>query len=64
MTLRVLKIIEPVKALVDDYDGYLHQPTEGALIQRSSVRHPVAALSLNLSLKGAKILPLNFDDLP
>ena len=60
MALRVLKIIEPVKALLEDYDGYVHQPAEGALIQRSNVDIPVASFGL----KGAAILPLNFDDLP
>ncbi|KAF8350356.1 hypothetical protein F5887DRAFT_297990 [Amanita rubescens] len=64
VALRVLKIIEPVKSLVEDYDGYLHQPTEGMLVQRSHVGHPVAALRLDRSLKAAATLPLNFDDLP
>ncbi|KAF8350353.1 hypothetical protein F5887DRAFT_1125901 [Amanita rubescens] len=64
VALRVLKIIEPVKALVEDYDGYLHQPTEGMLVQRSHVGYPVASLRLDQSLKAAATLPLNFDDLP
>ncbi len=64
VAVRVLKIIEPVKALVDNYDGHVHQPTEGALIQRSNTRSPFATFGLNQSLKGAVILPVNFDDLP
>ena len=64
MALRVLKIIEPVKALIEEYDGHVHRPTEGELIQRSNVGLPVAFFKLNKSLKGAAILPLNFDDLP
>ena len=63
MALRVLKIIEPVKTLLEDYDGYLHHPAEGALIQRSNVKFPVVSFRMNQSLKGAAILPLNFDDL-
>jgi len=63
VALRVLKIIEPVKTLVEDYDGYLHQPTEGMLIQRSNMAHPVPRLRLQ-TLKAAATLPLNFDDLP
>ncbi|KAF8350380.1 hypothetical protein F5887DRAFT_298767 [Amanita rubescens] len=64
VALRVLKIIEPVKALSEDYDGYIHQPTEGALIQRSNIGRSVVEFRLNESLKAAATLPLNFDDLP
>ena len=64
VALRVLKIMEPVKALVEDYDGYLHQPTEGVLIQRSNIGYPVSAFGLNRSLKAMATLPFNFDDLP
>jgi len=64
VALRVLKIIEPVKALSEDYDDYVHQPTEGALIQRSKKGRSVAEFRLNESLKAAATLPLNFDDLP
>lgn len=32
--IRVLKIIEPVRCLVPDYDGYMEEPKEGALISR------------------------------
>ncbi|KAF8350354.1 hypothetical protein F5887DRAFT_1094627 [Amanita rubescens] len=64
VALHVLKIIEPVKALIEDYDGYLHQPTEGMLVQRSNIGFPVPALRLDQSLKVRTTLPLNFDDLP
>ncbi|KAF8350351.1 hypothetical protein F5887DRAFT_1069382 [Amanita rubescens] len=64
LALRVLKIIEPVKVLVEDYGGYLHQPTEGALFQRSNISYPVPAFKSHHSLKALTTLPLNFDDLP
>ena len=63
MALRVLKIIEPVKALIEDYDGHVHRPTEGALVQRSNIANRVPFFNLS-SLKGTASLPLNFDDLP
>ncbi|KAF8332493.1 hypothetical protein F5887DRAFT_920986 [Amanita rubescens] len=61
LAIRVLKIIEPVKALVENYDGYLHQPTEGVLVQRSNMALPVPARRL---YQAVATLPLNFDDLP
>ncbi|KAF8351045.1 hypothetical protein F5887DRAFT_1155265 [Amanita rubescens] len=62
VALRVLKIVEPVKDLIEDYDGHIQRPTEGALIQRSTFT-PVANLN-TLLLKCAAVLPHNFEDLP
>ncbi|KAF8350352.1 hypothetical protein F5887DRAFT_1125899 [Amanita rubescens] len=65
VALCVLKIIEPVKVLVEDYDGYLRQPTEGALFQRSNIGYPVPAFTKpHQSLKALTTLPLNLNDLP
>ncbi len=61
VALRVLKIVEPVKYLIEDYDGYVQRPTEGALIQRSN-RIPVQ--DLKTSMKNAAFLPHNLEDLP
>ncbi|KAF8347401.1 hypothetical protein F5887DRAFT_30134 [Amanita rubescens] len=61
VALRVLKIVEPVKDLIEDYDGYVQRPTEGALIQRS---YYFPAAELRTSLKDAAVLPYNFEDLP
>jgi hypothetical protein len=60
VALRVLKIVEPVKDLIKDYDGYVQRPSEGVLIQRSKY---TPTLSLKTSMKGAAILPHNFEDL-
>ncbi|KAF8623097.1 hypothetical protein AX15_006508 [Amanita polypyramis BW_CC] len=35
VSLRVLKIVEPVYTLFKDYDSYIHPPAEGVLVQRS-----------------------------
>ncbi|RDB30810.1 hypothetical protein Hypma_005772 [Hypsizygus marmoreus] len=32
VVFRVIKIIEPVKCVIDDYDGYMHEPREGYLL--------------------------------
>ncbi|KAF8347418.1 hypothetical protein F5887DRAFT_1281109 [Amanita rubescens] len=61
VALRVLEIVEPVKDLIKDYDGFVHRPTEGALIQRSKY---IPMTSLKTTMKGAVILPHNFEDLP
>jgi hypothetical protein len=61
VAFRVLKVIEPVKDLLEDYDGHLQRPTEGALIQRSN-SFPVT--SLKTSMKSAAVLPDNLEDLP
>jgi hypothetical protein len=61
VAFRVLKIVEPVKDLVQDYDGYVQRPSEGVLIQRSKCP---SAFSLKTTMKGAAILPYNFGDLP
>ncbi len=70
MALRILKIVEPVQDLVKDYDGRVHRPTEGMLIQRSmlggSHTDPlVVTTSLDVAMMThATVLPVNFDDLP
>ncbi len=61
-SLRVLKIVEPVKDLIEDYDGYVQRPTEGALMQRSDSYIPVK--DLKTSMKDAALLPHNLEDLP
>ena len=61
LAFRVLKIVEPVKDLIEVYDGYLKRPTAGALIQRS---RSIAAASLKTSMKFATVLLHNFEDLP
>jgi len=61
VALRVLKIIEPVKDLIKDYDGYVQRPSEGALFQRSKYT-PVS--SLKTLMNGVATLPHNFEDLP
>jgi len=60
VALRVLKIVEPVKDLIEDYDGHVQRSTEGALIQRSD-RIPVK--ELKTSMKDAALLPHNLEDL-
>ena len=59
--LRVLEIVEPVKDLIENYDGYVQRPTRGALIQRSDY---IPVKDLRTSVKGAAILPHDFEDLP
>jgi len=61
LALRVLKIVEPVKDLIEEYDGFVQRPTEGALIQRLDY---VPLSSLKMSMKDAAVLPHNFEDLP
>ncbi|KAF8347386.1 hypothetical protein F5887DRAFT_1172479 [Amanita rubescens] len=62
VVLRVLKIVEPVKDLIEDYDGHVQRPTEGALIKRiRSTSFP--ATILKTSVKGLAVLPHNFEDL-
>ncbi|KAF8347384.1 hypothetical protein F5887DRAFT_881885, partial [Amanita rubescens] len=58
VVFRVLKIVEPVKDLIKNYDGYIQRPTEGALIQR---RDSIPAMILK---EDAAILPHNFEDIP
>lgn len=67
MAMRVLKIIEPVQDLVQDYDGYVHRPKEGAPLERSSVhsgKPTVVVRYLREAMKDALMLPVNFEDLP
>ncbi|KAF8347399.1 hypothetical protein F5887DRAFT_1072391 [Amanita rubescens] len=58
MGLRVLKIVEPVKDLIKDYDGHVQRPFEGALFLQSRCT-PESTL-----MNGAATLPRNFEDLP
>ncbi|KAF9812235.1 hypothetical protein IEO21_06275 [Rhodonia placenta] len=53
VVLRVLEIIEPIRPIVPDYDGYLEPPAEGALLQRG--RKPVSIDIDDVHFKG----PLN-----
>ena len=65
--MRVLKIMEPVYDLLEDYDGYIHRPVEGALIQRSqhnSNTLTVVVRDSKSNMKDALMLPINFEDLP
>lgn len=34
LCLRIVKITEPVKCVVPNYDGFVHMPREGALVSR------------------------------
>ncbi|KAF8340883.1 hypothetical protein F5887DRAFT_1284186 [Amanita rubescens] len=61
VALRILEIVEPVKILIEDYDGHIQRPTEGALIQQS--KH-IPITILKTAMEGAGILPHNFEDLP
>ena len=61
VALRVLKILEPVRDLVKDYDGPLCRPTEGELIQEL-LGDKTAVVTRNLS--DALTLPINLEDLP
>ena len=61
VALRVLKIVEPVKDLIEDYDGYIQRPAEGELIQRTG---SIPMRSLRTSMKDAAVLPHNLEDLP
>jgi hypothetical protein len=57
VAFRVLKVVEPVKDLIEGYDGYIQRPTEGSLIQQSNsipVTRP----------KRSIVLPHDFEDLP
>lgn len=69
MALRILEIVEPVRDLVKDYDGHVHRPTAGMLVQRSmlgsSLADPlVVTTSLDVAMMThATVLPVNFDDL-
>jgi hypothetical protein len=67
VALRILKIIEPVPDLLKDYDGYIHRPVEGALVQRSQCNFDmptVVVRDLKANMKDALKLPINFEDLP
>jgi hypothetical protein len=59
--MRVLKIVNPVKDLIEDYDGYVQRPTEGSLIQRLG-SFPV--IDLNISMKDVAVLSHNLEDIP
>lgn len=63
LALRVVKIIEPVQDMLKDYDGYVHRPTEGALVRRSRSTLVTRRIKANRT-KDAMMLPLNFEDLP
>ena len=58
MALRVLKVVEPVQDLIEDYDGYLQRPTEGSLIQRSD------SIMTRTKYAAMAALPYDFEDLP
>ncbi|KAF8350382.1 hypothetical protein F5887DRAFT_1069406 [Amanita rubescens] len=70
VALRIIKIVEPVQDLVKDYDGHVHRPTEGMLVQRSmlgSHTDPLVTITTSLDvpmMTHATVLPVNFDDLP
>jgi hypothetical protein len=64
--MRVLKIVEPVQDLVEDYDGRICRPKEGELVQRSGFKHPDAGVvrkPIGESVKELN-LPVHFEDLP
>jgi hypothetical protein len=58
VALRVLKIVEPVRDLIKDYDGYVQRPSEGALFQQSR------CIQASALMNSAATLPHNFEDLP
>lgn len=63
LALRVVKIIEPVQDMLKDYDGFVHRPTEGALVRRSPLKLVTRRIKA-IRTKDALMLPVNFEDLP
>ena len=65
LAMRVLKILEPVQDLIEGYDGRIHRPKEGELVQRSGFKHPDAGVVKKLIGESVKELnlPVHLEDL-